>query len=132
MPFRTVIADDAPDMRLMVRLTLERSGEFEVVAEAGNGHEAIKLAEQHRPDLVLLDISMPVLDGLEALPQVLTACDGCKVVVFSGLEASRFASRALALGASAYVEKGLPPHELVDRLLGVLNGPARSPDPTAS
>src|SRR5687768_15586529 len=88
-PYRTLLADDVFDLRFMVRLALERSGKFEVIAEAENGQEAIDLAQAHKPDLVLLDISMPVLDGLEALPRVLESCDRCKVVMLSGFEASR-------------------------------------------
>src|SRR5688500_14683915 len=104
----------------MVRLALERSGKFEVVAEAENGQEAIDLAQAHKPDLVLLDISMPVLDGLEALPQVLEAHDQCKVVMLSGFEASRLGATALELGAAGYLEKGVAPRQLVDELEKVM------------
>ena len=120
MPYRTLLADDVFDLRFMVRLALERSGKFEVVAEAENGQEAIDLTRAHKPDLVLLDISMPVLDGLEALPQVLEAHRACKVVMLSGFEASRLGSTALELGASGYLEKGVPPQELVNELEKVM------------
>ena len=65
---RLVIADDVPPLRSLPRRVLERSGAFDVVGEAANGEEAIALARRHRPDLVLLDVSMPVMSGLEALP----------------------------------------------------------------
>jgi len=64
---RVLVADDVADLRELVTLSLERSGRFEVVAEARNGAEAVALAERHRPDLCLLDMAMPVMDGLEAL-----------------------------------------------------------------
>ena len=120
MPYRTLLADDVYDLRFMVRLALERSGKFEVVAEAENGREAVELARAHKPDLVLLDISMPVLDGLEALPQILEACGSCKVVMLSGFEASRLGTTALELGASGYLEKGVPPVKLVNELERVM------------
>lgn len=122
-PFRTVLADDVFDLRFMVKLALERSGRFVVVAEAENGDEAVKMAEQHQPDLVLLDVSMPVKDGLQALPDIRAVSPDAKVVMLSGFEASRLAAAALESGAAAYLEKGIPPGELVDELLKVL-GPA--------
>ena len=123
-PFRIVLADDVFDLRFMDKLALERSGRFRVVAEAENGDEAVALAKEHQPDLVLLDVSMPVKDGLEALPDIRTVSPKAKVVMLSGFEASRLASTALASGASAYLEKGIPPSELVSELLRVLgNGP---------
>ena len=126
-PFRTVLADDVFDLRFMVKLALERSGRFQVVGEAENGDEAVEMAKEFQPDLVLLDVSMPVKDGLEALPDIRSVSPGAKVVMLSGFEASRLASTALASGASAYLEKGIPPGELVSELLKVLN-----PDPAAA
>ena len=119
-PFRTLLADDVVDLRFMVKLALERSGRFQIVAEAENGEQAVAMARQYQPDLVLLDVSMPVRDGLEALPDIRSASPGAKVVMLSGFEASRLASSALASGASAYLEKGIPPRQLVAELLAVL------------
>ena len=118
--FRTLLADDVFDLRFMVKLALERSGRFLVVAEAENGDEAIRMAEQHQPDLVLLDVSMPVKDGLEALPDIRIVSPRAKVVMLSGFEASRLAATALTAGAAAYLEKGISPTELVTELLKVL------------
>ena len=119
-PVRTILADDVFDLRFMVKLALERSGRFEVVAEAENGDEAVAMAKQHQPDLVLLDVSMPVKDGLEALPDIKNVSPNAKVVMLSGFEASRLATTALESGAAAYLEKGIPPGELVSELLRVL------------
>ena len=70
MTLRVLVADDLEDSRYLVRRFLERSGQFVVVAEASNGKQAVELVEQHTPDLALLDLAMPVMDGLEALPLV--------------------------------------------------------------
>ena len=118
--FRTILADDVFDLRFMVKLALERSGRFVIVAEAENGDEAVRMSEQHQPDLVLLDVSMPVKDGLEALPDIRSVSPQTKVVMLSGFEASRLAATALQAGASAYLEKGIPPGDLVTELLKLL------------
>lgn len=118
-PFRVVVADDFADMRHLVKVTLERSGRFQVVAEAENGVEAIDSAREHQPDLLVLDLSMPVLSGMEALPQIRAASPDTKVVVLSGFDRSRMESEALAGGAVGYLEKGLRPSQLVDELLAV-------------
>jgi DNA-binding NarL/FixJ family response regulator len=124
MAIRTLLADDVFDLRFMVRMALERSGEFEVVAEAENGKEAIELAREHQPDLVLLDVSMPVLDGLEALPDIIDACRDAKIVMLSGFESSRLGPTAMELGATGYLEKGISPRALVDRLRELVGGAA--------
>lgn len=101
---------------------LEWSERFSVVAEAADGAEAIELVVEHKPDLVLLDISMPVLDGVDALPRILAAAPDTKVVILSGFEAERLAPRAAAEGVCAYIEKGIPPALLIKQLLGVMEG----------
>jgi DNA-binding NarL/FixJ family response regulator len=119
LPFRVVVADDFADMRHLVKVTLERSGRFEVVAEAENGVEAVDMARELQPDILVLDLSMPVLSGMEALPQIRDASPDTKVVVLSGFDRSRMESEALAGGAVGYLEKGLRPGQLVDELLAV-------------
>jgi len=118
--FRVVVADDFADMRHLVKVTLERSGRFKVVAEAENGIEAIDRSRDLQPDIVLLDLSMPVLSGMEALPQIRDAAPSAKVVVLSGFDRSRMEPEALAGGAVGYLEKGLRPGQLVDELLAVV------------
>lgn len=87
-------------------MTLTRDEGFDVVGEAGDGLEAIAEAERHQPDLVVLDLSMPVLDGLEALPRILAVAPDARVVVVSGFDGGRMRGPALAAGAVAYLEKG--------------------------
>lgn len=115
-----VVVDDAPDVRRLLRTRLRLSGRFEVVGEGADGDQAVALAEQHRPTLMLLDVSMPGADGLEALPRVLAASPRTRVVVFSGFEEHGLADRALALGATAFLEKAVPLDEVVDRLLDLV------------
>jgi len=117
--FRVVVADDFADMRHLVKMSLERSGRFEVLGEAENGAEAVELAEKLKPDILVLDLSMPVLSGMEALPQIRDASPDTKVVVLSGFDRSRMESEALAGGAVGYLEKGLRPSQLVDELLAI-------------
>src|SRR5437763_3902055 len=117
--FRVVVADDFADIRHLMRLTLERSGRFQIVGEAVNGAEAITLAQELEPDLLLLDLSMPVLSGLEALPRIREASPATKVVVLSGLDRAQMEPDAREGGAVGYLEKGLRPSELVDELLAV-------------
>lgn len=103
---QVLIVDDVADLRLLLRVALAPIQEFEVIAEASDGFEAILQAELHQPDLVILDLSMPRLDGLEALPRILEVAPGARVVVLSGFDESRMREPALAAGAVAYLEKG--------------------------
>lgn len=118
--FRTLLVDDVPELRRLLRHVLEWSDRFEVVGEADSGREGIDQALEKSPDLVLLDISMPVMDGMEALPLIREASPSSKIVMLSGFEAERLARSALDMGASAYIEKGTPPAALISRLLEVL------------
>ena len=118
--YRVMIADDVQDLRSMLRLALELSGHFTVVAEAMNGAHAVDLAAMHKPDLALLDLSMPELDGLEALPRIREVSPDTKVVVLSGFEEARMGPMAMAQGAVAYLEKGIPPRRLVQVLLEIM------------
>ena len=120
-PFCVLLVDDAVQLRALLRANLELSGRFRIVAEAANGVEAVERAAEHRPDLVLLDISMPVQDGIESLPQIRDASPASKIVMLSGFDARRLAPIALERGAAAYLEKGIEPDRLVEELLAVLD-----------
>jgi DNA-binding NarL/FixJ family response regulator len=82
--------------------------EFSVVGEADNGHDAVRGAAELRPDVVLLDLSMPGLDGLEAIPLIAQSSPATGIVVFSGFAADRMRQAAIARGADRYIEKGEP------------------------
>jgi DNA-binding NarL/FixJ family response regulator len=117
--FRVLIADDDSDHRLLQRVTLSRSGRFDVVAEATDGEEAVLLALEHRPDLVLLDLSMPRVDGLEALPQLRAGLPETKVIIMSSYARDQFAPAVMRAGAVGYLEKGMPQARMVDEVLAL-------------
>lgn len=100
-----VIADDDPDVRLSLSVLLTGTDLFDVVGEASDGIEAVDACRRLRPDVLLLDLAMPVMDGYEALPIVRHACPDTKVIVYSGQEARVGRPRALELGAAGYIEK---------------------------
>src|SRR5512139_2533638 len=114
------IVDDASEVRLLTRARLRMSGALRVVGEGSDGAAAIALAEQHKPSLMLLDVSMPGMDGLEALPRVLAVSPATRVVLYSGFEEQGLVEKAEQLGAAAFIEKSLPIDSLVDRLLSLV------------
>lgn len=102
-----VLVDDEPGVRLLARLALEGDDALNarVVGEAGDGRSAVDLVARLHPDVVCLDVEMPVLDGLAALPEILRVSPGSRVCVVSGADADRTAGAALEAGALAYLEK---------------------------
>jgi DNA-binding NarL/FixJ family response regulator len=109
---RVLLCDDSAQLRELVRAVLEIEGNV-VVGEAENGRDAIGQAERHQPDVVVLDLSMPVMDGLEALPEIRRVAPQAKVVVLSGFDNRALVEQALGLGAECFIEKGRSPHEIV-------------------
>jgi hypothetical protein len=122
------MVDDSREVRAVIRRLLEASG-FEVVGEGGDGDEGIVLAFRHQPDLLLLDTSMPKVDGIEALPAILAISPETKVVMFTGFEEPGLAARARELGAADFVEKSLLIEDLPERLMRVVEAavPAEGP-----
>jgi signal transduction histidine kinase len=102
-----VLVDDTEDLRHLMRIALKRAG-FEVVGEAGDGAAGIEVAQAEVPDLVVLDLSMPVMDGLEALPIIRQSCPDATIVVMSGFGATQMTEKAIARGADGYLQKGAP------------------------
>jgi CheY-like chemotaxis protein len=130
-PLRVFVADDVSDMRALVRFALEDTPDMIVVGEAGNGADAVARIGQTNPDVVLLDLSMPDLDGLEVIPVVLRESPDTGIVVFSGFEAARMRGPTAELGAHRYVEKGRPLEELraAIREVGAAKRRGRLPTP---
>lgn len=102
---RVLIVEDEAPIRGLLRLVLDDADGFRVVGEAGDGREAIALARHHQPDVVLLDLAMPGIGGLEALPLLRAVSPKVRVVVLSGLDAATVEDRARAEGAASYVVK---------------------------
>jgi PAS domain S-box-containing protein len=103
---RVLIADDSDDVRALLRAQLEMDGRFAVVGEADDGAVAIEVAREQQPDLVVLDLAMPRMDGLTALPLLREAAPDARVIVLSGFDAQAVAPKVLAAGASRCIEKG--------------------------
>ena len=104
-PIRVLVCDDVEAFRALMRYTLQEDPGIEVVGEAADGMAAIAAAERLQPDVVLLDLTMPVLDGIDAIATVLKRAPGTRVVALSGWGADRMEQAALDQGAAAYVEK---------------------------
>ena len=118
---RVLIVDDAEDIRTLLRTKLNRSENIEVVGEAGDGVEAVDRARELQPHLVLLDMAMPRMDGLQALPLIRDAVPDVRVIVLSGFNQGTLEQEALAAGADRYVVKGGSMRELVDIIEKVLH-----------
>ncbi len=106
-PLSVVVIDDSEDLRDLVRLSLERAGVFRVVAEASDGEQGVAVVKASQPDVVLLDIAMPVMDGLQALPVIRESCPTAIVVMLSAFgDSSGMPQKAMDLGANGYIQKG--------------------------
>ncbi|WP_022909428.1 response regulator [Aestuariimicrobium kwangyangense] len=119
---RVLLVDDDPLVRAGLRLILGGSPDIEVVAEGADGSEAGPLVAQHRPDVVLMDIRMPRLDGLVATEQLLARPDAPKVVILTTFDADSMVLRALAVGASGFLLKDTPPARMVEAIRQVAAG----------
>jgi len=117
---RLVIADDQPLMRAGFRAVLEATGEMEVVAEAGDGLEAVRVTRATRPDVVLMDVRMPHLDGIEAIRQL----PGWRVLVLTTFGLDEYIVEALRAGASGFITKDVPAAALVRAVRVIAAGDA--------
>jgi len=115
-PVRVLLADDNAQFRFVLRRLLERDPEISVVAEASDGDEALRLVEEHEPDVVLMDISMPGLDGLEATFELKARFPDLTVLMLSVGDKDQEIAAGLASGASEYLLKGIPASEIVDAI----------------
>jgi DNA-binding NarL/FixJ family response regulator len=119
-----LLADDQPLLRRGFRMILEAEGDLAVVAEAGDGEEAIDLARLHAPDVVLMDIRMPGTDGIEATRRIIAADASVRVLVLTTFDLDEYAFGALRVGASGFLLKDVRPAELVAAIRTVAAGDA--------
>ena len=117
---RVLVVDDADDLRMLLRARMETRTGLTVVGEAADGLAAVELASELQPDLVMLDLAMPRMDGLEALPLIRAAVPGVRVIVLSGFNQSTLAEKAIEAGADRYVVKGGSMRQLLELVDTVL------------
>lgn len=118
---KVLIVDDHPVIRLAVRMLMERHG-YDVVAETDNGVAALQLTREHLPDIVVLDIGIPKLDGLEVIARMASASPGSRVLVLTSQAPGHFSMRCMQAGASGYVCKQQELTELLSAIKAVLSG----------
>ena len=121
---RVLIADDQALVRGGFRLIIEAQPDIEVVAEAADGREALRLARELDPDVVLMDIRMPEMDGLEALRQLATADSQPHVLMLTTFDLDEYVYRAMKLGAAGFLLKTVQPEQLADAVRTVATGEA--------
>jgi len=119
---RVLLADDHAVVRDGLRALLEHVGDFEIVGVAGNGRDAVAEAQRLSPDVVVMDIAMPELDGIEATRRILEKCAGTKVLILSMYLSSEHLHRAMHAGARGYVLKESAGDEVVDAVRAVQAG----------
>lgn len=113
---QVLIVDDNPQVRRELRTFLPLAGDIKVVGEAADGLEAVQMAEALHPEVILMDLEMPLLDGYEATRQIKARCPGCRVVALTvhGYEAAR--QKAMLAGVDGFVVKGAPVESLVQAI----------------
>jgi DNA-binding NarL/FixJ family response regulator len=121
---RVLVADDQSMVRAGFRMLLAGEADIEVVAEASNGLEAVDKAARFNPTVVLMDIRMPELDGLEATRRILAAGDAARVLILTTFDLDEYVYEALRAGASGFVLKDDPPEQLLDAIRIVAGGSA--------
>jgi len=119
---RLLIADDHAVVRAGLRALLEHHGNFRVVAEASTGEEAIAKAQEHHPDVAILDIRMPGLSGIEACRQIVQSVEGCRVIMLTSYAEDELLFAAIQAGASGYVLKRIGDNELIQAVERVSRG----------
>jgi DNA-binding NarL/FixJ family response regulator len=121
---RVVLVDDDALIREGLRMIIDQAGDLEVVATAGNGEEALSIAAKHRPDVILMDVRMPVLDGIEATRRITNAEGAPRVIMLTTFELDEYVFEALRAGASGFLLKRTEPEQLVEAIRVVAGGEA--------
>lgn len=115
-----VITDDAIFMRTLLRRIIEQTEEYEVLGEASNGREAIEAAKKYQPDILTLDITMPELDGIQAVPEILKASPRTKIIMVSAMGQQNMVIEAIKQGAKDFVVKPFDKSRVYQSIRNVL------------
>lgn len=119
--FKALVVDDHPFIRSSVKMLLKQE-HFEVVAEADNGADAVQMAREHEPDLIVLDIAMPKLDGLEVIARICALGLKCRILVLTSQSPLFYSMRCMKAGAAGYISKTNDLDELVKAIKAVMGG----------
>jgi DNA-binding NarL/FixJ family response regulator len=119
-----VLVDDQPMLRLGFRLVLDKQPDMEVVGEAGDGVAAVREVAARRPDVVLMDVRMPGVDGIEATRRIVASGSQTRVLILTTFDIDEYAYEGLRAGASGFVLKDLPPPDLLSAIRAVASGDA--------
>jgi DNA-binding NarL/FixJ family response regulator len=122
MPIRILLADDHTVVRDGLRALLEKQSDMAVVAEAGDGRDSVRLAEEHAPDVVIMDIAMPNMNGIEATRRIVAACPKTSVVILSMHQDESYVLRSLKAGAKGYLLKDSLRSDVIDAIRSVAQG----------
>ncbi|MDX3099773.1 response regulator [Nonomuraea angiospora] len=122
MTIRTLIADDQPEVRSALRLVLDAEPDIEVVAEAGDGSQAVRAAHRHRPDVVIMDIRMPRMDGLAAIETLTGAGTVPTIIALTTFDLDEYLFGALRAGAAGFLLKDTDPRLLLDAVRAAHQG----------
>ena len=125
---RVMVVDDHPIMRNGLRDTLEASGRFEVVGQAGDGEEAVRTVEDLNPEVIVMDVIMPGKDGIDACREIMELLPDTRVMMLTASSEEDAVIEAVAAGATGYLQKYSRPEELVETVLDVAEGRLRIPD----
>jgi DNA-binding NarL/FixJ family response regulator len=124
MTIRVLLVDDQALLRKGFRMILEEEPDIEVVAEAGDGQSAVDSARRHQPDVVLMDVRMPGMDGIEATARIVESMTACRVLILTTFDLDEYAFAGLRAGASGFLLKDVPPAELAAAIRVVARGDA--------
>ncbi len=124
MAIRVLVVDDVPDLREMFREVLSSDDRLVVVGEAADGLEAIAKASELHPDVILLDVAMPRLDGLRAIPLLHEASPGTRILILSAFTSDEIAAFGMEVNPTGFIEKGIPPYEIADVIVKMMRLPA--------